>query len=146
MPVFNNGYYQPYPYQQYPQYQQAQQVQPQIQNGGIVSVRSYSEVENWPMAPGNSMTFLIESNPPIVCTKTKGFSQLEPPTIEAFDLVRRNAPKQPQTAQKATEQPQAGDLSAYALKSDCEALQAALSKRIDELAAQLDGMKGEEHE
>lgn len=135
-----------YPYSQYQQYQpmyqqpvqQQQYQQPQqIQNNGIVSVRSYAEVENWPIAPGNSMTFLIESNPPVVCTKTRGFSQLEPPTIEAFDLVKRSAPKPSSIAQKGTEGEKAVDLSAYALKSDCEGIEKALSARIDELTRKL---------
>lgn len=84
-----NGYY-PY-YQQYP-YQQNQQ-------SGFVSARSVEEAYNYPVAPGNSLTFKIE-NQPLVCTKTKGFSPLEQPVFERYQLVKiEDAP------QKHAEQP-----------------------------------------
>lgn len=97
-------------YQQYQQnipYQQFQQVYPQqyqpgipgqqipansqqpqqIQNGGFVSVRNIEEAFNWPVAPGNSITFKDE-NSPYVYTKTKGFSQLDQPIFEKYRLVK----------------------------------------------------------
>ena len=79
---FPNYQYQPYPQQgygqNYPQMQQqiqppAQQPTPQIQNGGFVSVRSEIEARNYPVAPGNSVTFKDEYSP-YVYTKTMGFS------------------------------------------------------------------------
>ena len=95
-----NGYfptnYNPmgYGYQQYQQpiqqsYQQPTQQggQLQIQNGGFVSVRNIEEAFNWPVAPGNSITFKDE-NSPYIYTKTKGFSQLEAPIFERFRLVK----------------------------------------------------------
>ena len=79
-----------YPYQQYPQQQ--------IQNGGFVSARSIEEAYNWPVAPGNSITFKIE-NTPYVCTKTKGFSPLEQPVFERYRLVKEeDVPKEPEMA------------------------------------------------
>ena len=87
---FPQGYQQyGYPYQQaIPQTYQAQQSsQPQIQNGGFVSVRNIEEAFNWPVAPGNSITFKDE-NSPYIYTKTKGFSQLEAPIFERFRLVK----------------------------------------------------------
>lgn len=76
-------------YQYYPYYQQPQQPQ-QMQNG-FISARTVDEAFNWPVAPGNSLTFKIE-NQPFVCTKTKGFSPLEQPTFEIYRLVKEEAP------------------------------------------------------
>ena len=75
-----------YPY--YPYYQQPQQMQT-----GFISARSVDEAFNWPVAPGNSLTFKIE-NQPYVCTKTKGFSPLEQPTFDIYRLVKEEAPEQ----------------------------------------------------
>lgn len=104
MAIFNNGYpatYQnPYMMQQY-QYPQ-QTTQPQIQNGGFISVRSIEEVEAWPIAPGNSITFHISTNPPLIAEKTRGFSQLENAVTKYYDLHERQinqiAPAQPVAA------------------------------------------------
>lgn len=87
--------YQPI-YQQQPMYQQqmyqqaqVQQVQPvqQMQSGGFVSVRNEQEARNYPVAPGNVMTFKIE-NQPYVCEKSQGFSQLEGPIFNKYRLVK----------------------------------------------------------
>lgn len=88
MAMYNN-YQQPYfpNYQQ--NYQQAQQPMT-IQNGGFISVRSEMEARNYPIAPGNSITFKDE-NAPYVYTKTMGFSQLDRPTFEKFKLVKEEA-------------------------------------------------------
>ena len=108
--------YNYYPGFQYP-YTQPYQVQPvqgqsmQIQNGGFVSVRSMEEAYNYPIAPGNSITFKDE-NSPYVYTKTKGFSPLEQPIFEKYRLVKeedgaqmaQNTPKTPQDAFNAQEQ------------------------------------------
>ena len=75
-----NNLFQQYP-QQYPQQQM---------NNNFVPVRSIEEAYNWPIAPGNSITFKIE-NAPYVCTKTKGFSPLEPPIFEKYRLVKEEA-------------------------------------------------------
>lgn len=75
-----------YPNYFYPQ-QQQNQIQNQIQNGGLVSVRNVVEARNYPVAPGNSVTFKDE-NAPYVYTKTMGFSQLDRPIFEVFRLVK----------------------------------------------------------
>ena len=86
----------PYPYyQNYPNYnqlylqqpQQNVQQTPQIQNGGFIIVKNITEAMNYPVAPGNSVTFKIESQP-YICTKTLGFSQLDQPIFEVFKLVK----------------------------------------------------------
>lgn len=101
-----NQYY-PYafqnPYQQ--NYQQGYQQNSQIQSGGLVSVRSMEEAFNYPVAPGNSITFKDEAQP-YIYTKTKGFSPLEQPVFEKYRLVKvddsqnvtQNTPKSPETA------------------------------------------------
>lgn len=101
-----NQYY-PYafqnPYQQ--NFQQGFQQTNQIQSGGLVSVRSVEEAYNYPVAPGNSITFKDETQP-YVYTKTKGFSPLEQPVFEKYRLVKvdetnnmaQNTPKSPETA------------------------------------------------
>lgn len=101
--------YQMYaPFPQYPQYQQyypqptqqavaqqqamqpvQQNVQPQIQNGGFISVRSEAEAKNYPVAPGGSVTF-IDENAPYCYTKSVGFSQLDRPTFKRFRLVEES--------------------------------------------------------
>lgn len=73
-----------YPF--YPQYYQTNQ-----QNSAFVSVRSIEEAINYPVAPGNSITFKVE-NTPYVCTKTKGFSPLDQPVFEKYRLVKEEEP------------------------------------------------------
>ena len=95
----------PYPYYQYPNYNQMylQQMQnyqqpqqnTQIQNGGFVIVKDINEAQRYPVAPGNSVTFKVESQP-YICTKTLGFSQLDQPIFEVCRLVKEDnsAPKE----------------------------------------------------
>ena len=87
--------YDPYYYPQMRQNQGMQGVQQmQIQNGGFVSVRNITEAQNYPVAPGNSVTFKDE-NAPYVYTKTMGFSQLDRPTFEIFRLVKEELSQTP---------------------------------------------------
>ena len=129
-PYYQPMNYQPNYYANTPYYQQAQntpvqqapQQSPQIQNGGFVCVRSMDEVRNWAIAPGNSITFYVESTPPIIATKTKGFSQLEMPVIKVFDLTERaqNDPKTNDTDNESKTVP-------YALKTDLDAIWDAIN-------------------
>lgn len=127
-----NNYFGGYPasYQQYqaPNYQMAAQPQPmQIQNGGFVSVRSAQEAFNYPVALGNSVTFKDETAP-FIYVKTRGFSQLEEPVFEQFQLVKVD------NSQKAAE-PEQATSPEYALKTDITALQNEidlLKKKISE--------------
>ena len=110
-----------YPYQQ--QYQQIQQPM-QIQNGGLVSVRGIEEARNYPVAPGNSVTFKDETSP-YVYTKTQGFSQLDRPVFEKYRLVKEEDAPDVQT--NVHEQ--------YALQSDLELIRkeiAELRKSMNE--------------
>ena len=135
-----NSYYNPYqvynPYQQYqpgfqqqnniqPNFQQSQQpIQQQIQNGGFVSVHNENEARNYPIAPGNSVTFKDE-NAPYVYTKTQGFSQLDRPVFEKYRLVKEEDYQAQQTVQNApvsSENTQQINNSDYAKKDEITAL------------------------
>lgn len=125
---FYSGYpsYQPYQQQNY-QMATPQQQQLQIQNGGFVSVRSAQEAFNYPVALGNSVTFKDETAP-FIYVKTRGFSQLEEPVFEQFQLVKVD------NFQKAAEPVQATSTE-YALKSDLATLQEEidlLKKKVSE--------------
>ena len=87
------------PYYPYP-YQAQQAIQPQ-QNNAFISARTIEEAYNWPVAPGNSLTFKIE-NSPFVCTKTKGFSPLEQPVFERYRLVKEEDAPQAQVTPAVT--------------------------------------------
>lgn len=77
--------------QQMPVQMQAQPQQQQIQNGGFISVRNEQDARNYPVAPGNSITFKDETAP-YVYTKTMGFSQLDTPIFERYKLVKEETP------------------------------------------------------
>lgn len=99
----------------------------QIQNGGFISVRTVEDARNYPIAPGNSITFKVE-NSPYLCTKTMGFSQLEQPRFEKFRLVRE---EEVETEQEKTE-----IKADYALKDDLKDINKKikhLEERIQEL-------------
>ena len=125
MPMYNYGYY--------PQYQQGTQMslpnqQPQIQNGGLISVRNEMEARNYPIASGTSITFKDE-NSPYVYTKTMGFSQLDRPTFEKFRLVREDVSEaqiQPQTQKPI-------NLSTYVEKAEFEALRSEFEAFKEEI-------------
>ena len=92
MPGYYNPYYQPV--QPMPFMASQPQHPQQIQNGGFIPVRSENEARNYPVAPGNSVTFKDESAP-YVYTKTMGFSQLDRPIFEKFKLVKEDAEPEP---------------------------------------------------
>lgn len=104
--------YNPY-YQMMQQSQNAQPMvnTPQIQNGGLVSVRNITEAQNYPVAPGNSVTFKDE-NAPYVYTKTMGFSQLDRPIFEVFRLVKEEVAQQIQSKQLPDFRQEIDDLKA----------------------------------
>lgn len=148
-----NNFYSPYqgysPYQQYqPSFQQQiqnqsnfQQSQQQIQNGGFVSVHNENEARNYPIAPGNSVTFKDE-NAPYVYTKTQGFSQLDRPVFEKYRLVKEEDYQPQQIAQNAptsAEKTEQASNIDYALKSDLR----ALWDEIEELKKQMPKSKEE---
>lgn len=89
-------YFNPYMQQTQQQFFPQQQMMPQqnnmqMQNNGFVSVRTEGEAFNYPVAPGNCVTFKVEGQP-IVLEKSMGFSQLEAPKIERYRLVKEDMP------------------------------------------------------
>lgn len=155
--AFNNFFQ---PYSNYPQFQQSfqqpiqpsapqvnsfqsgsnfqQSIQPQIQNGGFISVRNEQEARNYPIAPGNSVTFKDE-NMPYVYVKTMGFSQLDRPNFEKFRLVKEEEIQDQQAAQNppvSNENLQQTNNVDYAKKDEITALWSeieALKSKLFEL-------------
>ena len=126
MPNYYNPYQQPYyPTQSntYPMQMNVgatQQTQPQIQNNGFISVPSEEVARNYPVAPGNSVTFKNE-NAPYVYTKTMGFSQLDRPSFEKYKLVKEDVEEVPEHSNSIDE----------------------LRERMGELNCELDELRGE---
>ena len=148
--AYNNFYpatYQPYQYPQQYQYQNFQQIpqpmnnyqgnmqqQPQqIQNGGFISVHNIQEAINYPVAPGNSVTFKDE-NSPYIYVKTKGFSQLEEPIFKKFRLIEESDTQPQESTTTVTEQ--AVNYADFAKQADVTTLWSEiemLKKQIAEL-------------
>ena len=104
---------------------QGNQQYPHIQSG-FVRVQNENEARMYPVAPGNSVTF-IDENAPFCYTKTVDMSQLDRPKFEKYKLVKVDDDAKPgDAANKAPETP-AVDLSKYALKSDVTAFQDELN-------------------
>ena len=87
------NYYNPYQY--YPQYYQQQTQQPAPQNS-FLTVTSEAEARNYPVGPGNSVTFKDETAP-YIYTKTMGFSQLDQPVFDRYKLVKEEVKEEVKT-------------------------------------------------
>ena len=93
-------YYQSYLYPQtttqtqlqMPQFQQDLQQKASQEHYGFISVNSEQQARNWPIAPGNSLTFKDESSP-YIYTKTMGLSQFETPIFEKYRLTKEEDPQ-----------------------------------------------------
>lgn len=81
-------YYPSYAYNAYGT-QPQQQIQPQIQNGGIIKATE-EEARKYPVAPGYSMMF-VDDEQKMLYTKTAGFSQLDTPVFEKYRLIKEKA-------------------------------------------------------
>lgn len=149
-PYQPNYYGQPNPYyqqmqnqammQQNQQMQNAQQQsqqmqQPTIQQSGFVLVPSEQEARNYPVAPGNSITFKDE-NAPYCYVKTMGFNQLDRPTFERYRLVKEDSPVTAQNAPTSSNSADVDKNASYALKSDLTAIWSELDALKDKVKAQ----------
>ena len=149
-PYQPNYYGQPNPYyqqmqnqammQQNQQMQNAQQQsqqmqQPTIQQSGFVLVPSEQEARNYPVAPGNSITFKDE-NAPYCYVKTMGFNQLDRPTFERYRLVKEDSPVTAQNATTSANSAEGSKDTAYALKSDLTAIWSELGALKEKVKAQ----------
>lgn len=159
--AYNNFYpatYQPYQYPQQYQYQNFQQIpqqmsnyqsnmqqQPQqIQNGGFISVHNIQEAFNYPVAPGNSVTFKDE-NSPYIYVKTKGFSQLEEPIFKKFRLIEESDTQPQESTTTVTEQ--AVNYADFAKQAEITALWSEiemLKKQIADITVKPDRAKKKE--
>lgn len=117
---YQNSYIFPQQQMQPPQMQQPVQTQ-QVQNGGFIVVRSETDARNYPVAPGNCMTFKIEGQP-IVIEKSMGFSQFEAPHIDVYELVKKDTPVELKTAQNEPQTEKPIKNTTYAEKSEIEAI------------------------
>lgn len=89
------NYYNPYqnnpmynPYYNIPQYQQnVQQQQPTIQQGGFIPVSSEKEAMDYLVAQGTSVTFIDGKNQKMY-VKTRGFSPVEQPSFDEYDIIK----------------------------------------------------------
>ena len=134
-PYYQNYNYNPMYYQQ--MQPQPQQQNHQIQNGGFVSAPSMDYAGSYPVAPGNSVTFKIESQP-YICTKTLGFNQLDQPIFEVFKLVKEEHAEAPTTALEETSVQFFTVDEASVLKGEIEALKQEIQFLKDLIA---DGTK-----
>lgn len=92
------------------------------QNNGFISVRSAQEAMNYPVAPGNSITFKDEAQP-YVYVKTMGFNQMEQPTFKRYRLVEEDLNSIPAENQPAS----------FATKQEYEELRQAYAKLHDDV-------------
>ena len=132
-PGYNPMYYQQLQNMQQPQ-QNTQQTT-QIQNGGFVMVKDISEALNYPVAPGNSVTFKNE-NQPYIYTKTLGFSQLDQPVFETFKLVKEERAEAPITASEDIVAQFLTLDEGNALRAELDALKAELIELKHELGSE----------
>ena len=125
-------YFNPYYQQQMPQpiqQQIPQQVQqPQIQATNFLTVPSEEIARNYPVAPGNSITFKNE-NAPYVYSKTMGFSQLDRPIFEKYRLVKEDDVEPIKADSKSDEDIQIKLAEIDIVKEEIESLRA----EVDEL-------------
>lgn len=118
------------------QNQQANQqpITPQVQRGGFVRVPSEYVARTWPVAVGDSVTF-IDDNAPYCYVKTRSTSELDKPVFVRYRLVREDDPPAQPVAAPAPEP----DLTAYATKADIDAIRndmTLLKAQIDAVAFQ----------
>lgn len=110
-----------------PMYQQYQQMlqQPQMSSAGnFVSVPNEMAARNYPIAPGNSVTFIDENNP-YCYTKTMGLNQLDRPVFKRYRLVEEEDTLQSaQNAPQTSEQAQGKQVIPETIKADINALRA----------------------
>lgn len=124
-----------------PMYQQYQQMlqQPQMSNAGnFVSVPNEMAARNYPIAPGNSVTF-IDENSPYCYTKTMGLNQLDRPVFKRYRLVEEQDTLQnAQSGTQTNEQAQGKQVIPETIKADINALRTL----YEQLRADVDDIKG----
>ena len=104
----------------------------QPQQASFIRVQSEQQAREWPIAPGNSMTF-IDDNAPYCYTKSMGMSQFDIPVFKRFRLTEE-APTQSvqNTQEQASERPEV-NLSDYITKAEFEPFKTLLERIEKEL-------------
>lgn len=161
--TYQPNYYGAIPYYQQNYQQNYQQLQNQMQQGQIqpnqpgqqqtnqqgsfVRVQSEQEARAYPVAPGNSITF-IDENAPYFYSKSVDMSQLDRPKFEKYRLVKEEdtpAANSPERRENDLQGPVSGSGGLnpeYALKSDLD----RLSEAVDALKRQFDSRKAKQTE
>ena len=132
--AYNNNFYPQY-YQQPQQSMMAQPQQQIQQSNGFISVPSEEVARNYPVAPGNSISFKNE-NAPYVYTKTMGFSQFDQPIFKKYKLIEEVL-DMPIQAPKTNESINVLD---YVKRSEFEAIQTDIEAIKKEVAEMRDGV------
>lgn len=122
-PAYQPSYYGPNPYTVPQQIQPMPQAQAPQQRG-FIRVQNEQEARTYPVAPGNSVTF-IDENAPYCYTKTMDFSQLDRPKFEKYRLVKEEDEHAPEAPQES--------VVAFASQAEVDALRAT----VDELMAKV---------
>ena len=81
--------YNPYGYPQYNPVTPPINPEPKQIQYSVVNAPSVEFAQNYPVAPGNSVSFKIE-NQPFLCIKSMGFSPLEKPVFDTYRLVKED--------------------------------------------------------
>lgn len=103
----------------------------QPQQASFIRVQSEQQAKEWPIAPGNSMTF-IDDNAPYCYTKSMGMSQFDIPVFKRFRLTEE-PPQSTQIAAQAASEPEPDKLPEYLTKAEFEPFKALLEKIEKEL-------------
>ena len=77
------------PYQNWQQMPQTQPMQQPVQNIGYIPVTNEDMARNYPVAPGNSLTFRNEDGN-YIYVKSMGFSKYDKPIFEKYELVKES--------------------------------------------------------
>lgn len=124
-PNYYSGLYQPIPQPvpqmqvpvvQQPVQQPVQAQQPEIRQNGFIRVKDEAEVDAYPIAPGNSVTFIHETQP-FVFVKTLGFSQFDHPVKEKYLLVKET-PEEPNKTVSGADKESVSPTAEYAKAAD----------------------------
>ena len=120
---------QPNAYPTQPNALPTQQNTLQIQNGGFMVIPNEEMVKNYPVAPGNCVTFKIEGKP-IVMEKSMGFSQFESPKVDRYRLVK----EEPEEIKEEEVKETFNDFDYEEIRTDIDKLWGA----IDEIKSTID--------
>lgn len=93
-------------------------------NTGFIPVKSREEAEQWPVAPGASVTFKDESKPYQYYSKSRGLSQFDEAVFESYHLVKDGDDNENNAEKKE---------SKYALKDEFD----KLLNKVDQISEQI---------